>query len=183
MAQKEIVFESHTKSKHKTKHDPGGKNVITLGLLSYFSGYTPVYYERKITDFMSIEAGLGVSYRSYLTDFGMLVWNEGSNSDRRVNYPDRHTDIEDDYASYKYRKAANGTFFSIAPKFYPRDEALDGFYLSPAIQYIQYRFTDRIADETPFPLNSTYYSSTTHDDDIARSNTTVTEKMNCLDSG
>ena len=55
-AQKTITFESKdAKLGHSRAYTRGeGKNSITAGLLSWFNGYVPVYYERSVLSMLSV---------------------------------------------------------------------------------------------------------------------------------
>src|SRR4051812_41444814 len=84
-AQKVITFDSKSSSSstshhHSSKHRTLAKNSLSVGLISWFNGYTPLYYERAVTDFMSIQAGIGVTTRSFGNDLGVIVSGEGTTS-------------------------------------------------------------------------------------------------------
>lgn len=170
-AQKVITFESHTASSGKRHRQEAGANSITFGLGSFINGYNALYYERKVLDFMSISVGGGVTYRSYMNDFGAVLANDGENSDYFF-----YQDIKDDYASYKYRTVSPGLYASLAPRIYFSDEAMNGFYLSPALEVKQYNFKARMADVTVAPNNYYGYS------DVPYSTATASEYMHCLDA-
>jgi hypothetical protein len=172
-AQKIITFESKPIKNEKSKKESYGNNSITLGLGSFLNGYTSLYYERTATRFMSVAVGAGFTYRSYMNDFGAIVWSDGKNS----NLPGAY-DIEDDYSSYKYRKSTPGFYASIAPHFYFNDAPLDGFYLAPMVEMKQYKYEARLADVT-VPVDNYGYSY--KDADVPRSTGSMSEHMNCID--
>ncbi len=172
-AQKVITFES--KPIKKGAHKLGeGANSLTLGVGSFMNGYTAIYYERRAFPFMSVAVGGGFTYRSYMNDFGMLIWDDGQNSEYSST-----RDIHDHYAAYKFRKATPGLYASISPKFYFNDEPLDGFYLAPMLEIKQYKFDARLADVTAPPDNS--YSYDYSDESVPHSAAIMPEHMNCLD--
>ncbi len=177
-AQKMITFESHDgpSSSHKRHTGVNGKNSVTIGLVSWINGYTPVYFERAIGSHFSVQIGAGFTSRSYLNDFGMLVWNDGKDNSDRFKGND---DVEDHYENYKFRKTLIGPYFSIAPKvyFHP-DDLMNGAYVSPMLEYKSYQFEAQKADITEQADN--YYSN--YDDrDIPHTKEKVNEHMNCLD--
>lgn len=151
-AQKVITFESHdSKTGHKKSGTAGeGKNSVTVGLLSWFSGYTPVYYERSVLSMLSLQVGAGVTTRSFGADLGYGIYSEGETSDIFTSQNSRN-DVKDDYAHYKFRKSLPGLFVSFAPKLYYHDEGMDGAYVSPTISYKVFRFAAQMADETADP--------------------------------
>src|SRR4051812_15433147 len=107
MAQKMITFDDHpssspaSRSKKSRKKDDG-KNALAIGIGSALNGYMPLYYERAIGQSFTLQAGAGITFRSYLNDLAMImVYEDGVSSDYFDNYG--VTDIDDNYASYKYR--------------------------------------------------------------------------------
>jgi hypothetical protein len=178
--QKTIVFGSvkTTKSKkygHKQEEDYG-RNTITVSLLSYLDGYTAVSYERMINEFFTISAGAGVTYKNLWMQMGDQIASIGSYNSL-VNRPGDIQDIEDEYGDFQYRKARLGTYFSLSPKFYPRNESLDGSYVAPLFEYRDYRFGAQRAMETPV-ANSDFDGSA---NSVPRSNEWMTETVRCLD--
>ena len=175
-AQKMITFESHNlseRSSHHTRKD--AKNSLTAGIASAAAGYTPFYYERTITPFLTIQAGAGFTYRSMLNDLGEMIYNTGSNNDNfNVNLL---SDIADDYSAYKFRKAGIGQYFSLSPKFYLQESALDGGYIGPMVEYKRFVYKARLADES---INAKSWYA--YDDvDVPHSSNTMNEYMRCID--
>lgn len=178
-AQKMITFESRSVSSHsrrgRSRHDDG-KNSLTMGIASMFNGYIPFYYERTLLPMLTVQVGAGITFRSYLNDFGMLLYDDGNNTDffKGAN----RSDISDRYYSYKYRKTSLGQYFSIAPKVYFRESALNGAYIGPMLEYKNFRYKAQLADVTVDPDN--YYHSS-DDRDLPRASQTMDEQMKCLD--
>src|SRR5215217_3292707 len=120
-AQKMITFESRSGSSHGRRsrsHQDDGKNSLTMGVASMLNGYIPFYYERTILPMLTVQVGAGITFRSYLNDFGMLLYDDGDKTDffKGAN----RSDISDKYYAYKYRKMSLGQYFSVAPKVYFR---------------------------------------------------------------
>jgi hypothetical protein len=172
-AQKTITFDSKPVKKGSRKEEVHGDNSLTLGIASLINGYTPLYYERKLTKFMSVCVGGGFTYRSYMNDFGAIVWNDGENS----NYSGV-SNIHDDYSSYKYRQTSPGLYAALSPHFYFNDAPLDGFYIAPMVEVKQYRYNAKLADVT-IPLDN--YSYSYEDRDVPRTTDVFAEHMNCID--
>ena len=176
-AQKMITFESHEVHAHSRTASSDGKNSVTMGIVSWINGYTPVYYERAVAGILSIQAGAGFTSRSYMNDLGMAIWNDGNQNSDRFNGSD---DIEDHYEYYKFRKATIGTYFSIAPKIYfGEDNLMNGVYVAPMLEYKSYRYRAQLADITQPAAD--YYSSYDDDRTIPHVKDEVKEHMNCMD--
>lgn len=187
-AQKTITFEQHSsnKSYQRKKYEEAKKNTITIGLVSALNGYTPFYYERKITNFLSIQVGAGITYRSIGNDFGQVTWNDGKNSEFTDNSGSEIQDVADQYYHYKYRKSQIGNMLSLSPRIYFSDNCMEGFFLAPAIEWKSYKYKAQMADEnktTADKGNGNYSTWEFEDDDrnVPRSGQKMKEHMNCLD--
>ena len=142
-AQDTVYFEknnSYANGKKKTKHS-AELNIIKISPLSFISGFVPVYYERELNSFLSIQVGAGITTRNYVKgwfnnigdeeDFnqGETTWsapgNEG-NSNQLDPY---------DYAT---RKPDIGYCFSIQPRIYFESEGMDGSFIGISYDYYHY---------------------------------------------
>lgn len=178
-AQKMITFDSRSSSSsnsnyRRSRPQDDGKNSITMGVGSMLNGYIPFYYERTLLPMLTIQVGAGFTFRSFPNDLGMAIYDDGQNSDHfRGGYL---YDISDKYSSYKYRKSSVGQYFSIAPKVYFGESALNGAYIGPMLEYKRFRYKAKLADVT---VDARSYSYS--DDNVPRSAETMNERMNCLD--
>ncbi|HRO41530.1 MAG TPA: hypothetical protein PL009_01755 [Flavipsychrobacter sp.] len=161
------------------------KNSVTLGIVSAINGYTPVYYERALTSFLSVQVGAGITYRSFGNDFGQIIWNDGKNSELVENGVAGMQDVDDQYYHYKHRKAALGSYFSVAPKIYFSDNVMDGFYLAPTVEWKMYRFNAQMANTNKsleeIQNSYSYFSFDSDDRNIPKTSNKLAESMNCLD--
>jgi hypothetical protein len=82
IGQKVITFESKDAKLGHNKAFKGGegKNSITAGMLSWFNGYVPVYYERSVLSMLSIQIGAGATCRTLGSDLGFVMAGEGETS-------------------------------------------------------------------------------------------------------
>lgn len=178
-AQKMITFDSRSSSSgnsnyKRSRRQDDGKNSITMGVGSMLNGYIPFYYERTLLPMLTIQVGAGFTFRSFPNDLGMAIYDDGATSDYfRGGY---RYDVSDKYSSYKYRKASIGQYFSIAPKVYFGESALNGAYIGPMLEYKRFRYKAQLADVTVDPGS---YSHS--DDQVQRSTQTMNERMDCLD--
>lgn len=154
------------------------KNAVGMPILSWVQGYLPVYYERQLTKFLSIKAGVGLTFRSFTNDLGMLIWKDGKNSDYFDEYETpNENDISDTYESYKFRKPGVGYYVSIAPKFYVHNEGMNGFCVYPSLEYKHFGFKAQFA-RTDVSTNNV----TTYDTELPRQkNKFMNEANKCLD--
>ncbi len=174
-----ITFESTDNNPSVKLKSEYKKNAIGIPILSWVQGYLPVYYERHLTDFMSIKAGIGISFRSFTNDLGMVIWNDGKTSGYFDEYDTPgESDIADTYESYKFRKPGVGFYASIAPKFYIHTEGMNGFSVYPSLEYKHFSFKTQLARTDVSTNGLSYY------DDKAlprQKNTFQNENNRCLD--
>ncbi len=144
--QETVVFStksSSPKEKKKRNGTSGYDNVVKIAPLSFIIGKIPVYYERRINDFISVQAGLGLTSKHYFNDilysdgegptdnfYKSLKWNDANTTE---NFADNSPYGGDG------RKYNLGYTFSVEPRVYfDTDEGLDGFFLG--IGYTKSRF-------------------------------------------
>jgi hypothetical protein len=185
-AQKTITFgssERSERSEHSRSHSEteSAKNSLTLGIASWLNGFVPVYYERAVLPFMSVQVGAGITMRSFSNDFAQVLLNDGEKSDVfDDSYSSDMTDVDDSYENYKYRKQRVGFYASVAPKIYFRDNCMDGFYLAPTFELKHYKYQAQLANvnKTTAYSNSGDYSD---DRSVPHVKETMEESMKCYD--
>ena len=124
-------------SKKTTRQKGNGEeqNILKIGALYFVSGNIPLYYERKIMPWLSIQAGIGLTSRDFVAD--VVNWYlDNINQDEGLN----------PYYQYKERKPLVGVYASLQPKFYVIDPALAGFWISPMVEFKQYNFKANLSD-------------------------------------
>ena len=171
-AQKTITFESTNKSGQSKSRAGDGKNSLTIGVISWFNGVVPVYYERSLLSMLSVQGGIGLTTRSFGADFGTLM--EGDVESENFEYPN---DIPDDYTYYKYRKTQPGVYLSVSPRVYYDDDVMDGMFIAPTFSYKLNRYAAQKADETVDAVFTDDDRKVPHTSDV------FNEHIRCLDLG
>ncbi|MFT5819494.1 MAG: hypothetical protein ACI8ZM_000718 [Crocinitomix sp.] len=110
---KVVVFNS-SKSERKSSDVV---NILKFGMLEPFSGSFSVYFERVLTDKISVEAGLGLTINDYL--------NVALN------------DIDDLIGNSNGNEAKLGQAFSLGVRYYPGFIPED-FYVAPEFRFKRY---------------------------------------------
>ncbi len=172
-----ITFEStsnnpiHNKLTYK-------KNSVGMSLLSWVQGYLPVYYERNLLPFLSIKAGVGITFRSFTNDLGQVIWNDGKRSEFFDSYNGPYQDVKDSYEHYTYRLGGVGYYFAFAPKFYVHSEGMNGFTVSPMIEFKHFASKAKTA-RTDIDVTNNYAYT---DNDLPRTPVGFQkETLNCID--
>lgn len=136
-----VIFnENKTASEKKKSRKSGEDNVIKIAPLGFISGSFPVYFERRINDFFTVQVGVGLTSKNYLRS---AIQKEGNINN--INYPwgdnSSKTDASERLFSFDYRKPAIGYMFSIQPRLYFESEAPDGSFLSASYDYYSYKYS------------------------------------------
>jgi hypothetical protein len=137
-----------TSKKEKTLYTYNHMIVKTNPFLPIF-GKGLVELEREINDFLSVQVGLGVTFKRSYTggdeDFAifssqdLMVYSE---SDLWVN------DEPDDYNDLDFHKQKVGFIASIQPRLYFESEGFEGWYLAPVFTYSYNPYGARSVVET-----------------------------------
>ena len=148
-----IIFNSPSGSSNKKKKT-GEDNIIKIAPLGFISGTFPVFYERKITDFLGLQVGFGITSKNYVraglqTEFTATT----------ITYAP--TPISNDRSEgiygFDYRTVKTGTMFTIQPRFYFDSEGLDGSFLGLSFDNYTYNFEiPGIVKNTTMGFTDTY---------------------------
>ncbi len=164
-AQETVIFSKEgRKSSTSKKKSTGEENIVKISPLSFIGGVIPVYYERAINDFFSIQAGLGVTSKNYLKDalaesdfyvpnVKSIKWSDGSPSSTYQNMSS--------LTDYNNRKAKIGYYASIEPRVYFDDDGLSGGFIG--ISYSTAKFkadAQKIVTGVPVTGDPTYSNAT-----------------------
>jgi hypothetical protein len=152
----------HSKyDKHKKKAS-SEKNIIKFSPLGFLTGAFPIYYERVVNDFFTVQTGLGLTNRNYVRS---IVQQASDNSNLNINYPwDVNSGIT--YRTeapffFEYRSVAPGFMFSIQPRLYFESDAPDGAYLGVSYDFYRYNFkTPQMRYDSIYSLNYTQRGGT-----------------------
>lgn len=170
-AQDTVYFQRQQPVKYGKKNKSGSaeKNIVKLSPLSFISGQIPVFFEREINSFFSIQGGLGITTHNYweelidkandgsTTEFQSITWDDGSTNNTYENL------TPSGYSNY--RKSKMGTFFSLEPRIYFESEGMDGSYISLTYRNMAYKTAANKIDASggfssdPVYLNTTFAES------------------------
>jgi hypothetical protein len=132
-----IIFNKPTSTKSEKKQGQSSENnIIKIAPLGLVSGTFPLLYERRITDFLSIQIGAGLTNRNYSRNAF-----QSENGIESIKYTNG---VQNDLSEYVYefssRKATMGSMFTIQPRVYFASEGLEGSYLGLSFDNYKYNF-------------------------------------------
>jgi hypothetical protein len=122
LAQTENVTVTYSKVQYnKTTKERTIFNLIKINPLLIFNGDIPIYFERRLGDKYSVEAGLGITHTDYIYE--------------AFHIDDYYYYDEDFERNAKIGYSVSGSF-----KYYPSNytKALDEFYFGPEIRHRRY---------------------------------------------
>jgi hypothetical protein len=140
-----IIFsESARTPSSKKKSASGEDNIVKIAPLGFITGQFPLLYERRITDFLTVEIGGGITNRNYLRG-AFVSAGEGDDASMFKEYPWSSSgsdyDVAEPLYSFDARKPAMGYLFRISPRIYFESEAPDGSFLGLQFNHATYNFT------------------------------------------
>jgi hypothetical protein len=115
-----IRFSEDQKEDSKKKSSNVSTSIIKIAPIAFIAGYFPVFVERELNDWLSIQVGMGVTFKSAADDI-FSNWSdvlEGT----------------DTYTDYSYRATNLGFLLSVSPRLYFDSEGLEGGYLAPEMR-------------------------------------------------
>lgn len=137
-----IIFTNSSSEHKKKKKATGESNIIKISPLGLASGTFPITYERRITDYFSMQGSAGITMRNYAR--GLFIHRkDGNDANIKYTYPwtDEYMyDISEPLYGFDFRKAKMGYMVSLQPRIYFESEGLDGGFLGLSFDYYRYNF-------------------------------------------
>ena len=138
-----VNFTTAKKKKRSTE-----TNFVKIAPLSFLSGSVPIYYERKINDFLSVQVGAGVTTRNYLKEWinnGEIGGNNGDNNKDEIkwNGVTPYNNNLNSHSDFTNRKSSIGYTVSVEPRIYFDNEGIGGSFVSIGYSLSKYKTSSR----------------------------------------
>lgn len=127
-----IRFDDDSYRGKSNKKPKAPRHIIKTAPFAFIMGYMPVFYEYRMKDWLTLQAGVGVNFKPVTYDVMDLVAAESCTDDVCPNYYD-----------FSIRKIKTGALLSVAPRLYFGSDAPEGGYVSP-----EFRVYARRSDAT-----------------------------------
>lgn len=155
---------SYGNTAKKNKHS-AELNIIKISPLSFLSGFVPVYYERELNSFLSIQVGAGITTRNYVKGWFNNVGDEDNFNQGETQWAapgnEGNSNQLDPY-NYTNRKPVIGFCFSVQPRIYFESEGMDGSFIGISYDYYHYANNQKLIVPGPGNGNgSPMFSSST----------------------
>ncbi len=144
-AQQTVYFSKDSSAVSKKKYNRSSEtNIIKIAPLSFLFGIVPVFYERRISDLFSIQAGAGITIKNYMKDLvDNLEIGKVEDEDYTFNWNGGQGNFYNFASEDQKPKYKTGTYFSIQPRVYFDGEAMDGYYMGISYDNTSYKFGSR----------------------------------------
>ncbi len=146
-----IIFNSGSTATQKNSYTDF-KGIIKVDPLAFISGKIPVSYERKFSDLFSVQLSAGLTSKNYLQN---VIADADVNTKVDFNtagLPNGYQDETDVLYKYDHRTAKLGYMFSIQPRVYISEEALEGSYFALGFNKLRFNYsTPGLVENTSSP--------------------------------
>lgn len=140
MAQKTRVIEFGSDSKDSDNEYK--LNIVKTSPVSFIFGKQPIEFERELTDYLSVQAGIGLTFPAVLsgTTGGLISYLiDSAGETQECNSEQWTNDYCDDIFDPSFRKTKLGFNLSISPRLWFSSDGIEGSYIAPVLRYITYR--------------------------------------------
>lgn len=141
-----IIFKTNTKKNTRNKRS-SENNIIKIAPLGFISGRLPISYEKRITDFFSLQLTGGVTFRNYSRNFLKETFAGGNNYDsENTKYqikalPTGVDDKTDPLYVFNSRKTNIGYMLSLQPRLYFDNDGLEGSFIALSADLYNYKYS------------------------------------------
>jgi hypothetical protein len=146
--------ENQKKTAEKSSHPM----IIKTSPISPIFGKGLLELEREVTDYLSIQVGVGATFKP-LVDISLtnLIFEEDSNSGSCESEL-WENDYCDNYEDFDIRRSVPSFLFSFSPRFFFESDGFEGSYIAPKFRYSKNKFEVQSIQEDFGELtrNSTY---------------------------
>jgi len=131
----------HKKYDSRHRKPSGEDNTIKIAPLGFISGTFPVYYERVINDFFSVQGGIGLTSTNYIRNAFQTVDNPITPSYPWGTNNGNVYDISDAALKMNPRKANLGFLVSVQPRIYFDSDAPEESFMGISYDFYRYNFS------------------------------------------
>lgn len=117
-------------------------NIIKTSPSAFLFGRVPFEFERELTDFLSVQVGLGLTFSSALSGLSselLAEINDESSGNNYCNSEQWTNDYCDDLSDADIREGKLGTIISFSPRLWFDSDGMDGSYIAPLLRYSTYK--------------------------------------------
>ena len=162
-AQEVVYFSDSTTNsgKGRKKGRSTEMNIVKISPLAFLAGIVPIYYEREIKDFLSVQVGAGITMKNYIRGWtGNMEMNEPKVTKSTWNGVPQSDESMMEINNFEERTYSTGYHVSIQPRIYFESEGLEGSFIGFAFDKSRYNFSTRKVETGPGVFNVEYTNET-----------------------
>lgn len=116
------------------------RNVIKTSPTTFIFGKQPIEFERELTNFLSLQAGVGVTFYTAISNLSGSIFSDfWSDVFDNCNTGQWQEDYCDDLSDRSIRNGKLGLMFSISPRLWFGSDGIDGSYVAPVLRYSNFK--------------------------------------------
>lgn len=130
------VTQSGGQNSSKTSDE---KNIIKINPFIYANGEVPVYYERFIYSWLSVEGAIGPTFRDQMQDIYNTIILDNGEKEYDLTMMHKNSTVE------------IGVVTKLSARFFPgsADDRPEGFYIGPYISYATHNLNFHLSQDDP----------------------------------
>jgi len=125
--------------------------ILKTSPTAFIFGRQPVEIEKEVQDYMSLQAGLGVTFEPLWAGYNELVNEINDEVDGYYESEQWAIDEPDIYSDYSIRKGKTGFLASISPRLFFESDGFEGMYIAPVLRYSVQNFdVQKVREGLPY---------------------------------
>lgn len=125
--------------------------ILKTSPVSFIFGRQPIELEKEVKDYMSLQAGLGVTFEPLWAGYDNLVNEINEEVDGYYESEQWAYDEPDIYSDYTIRTGKPGLMASISPRLFFDSDGSEGMYIAPVLRYSVQKFeVQQVLEDVPF---------------------------------
>lgn len=109
--------------------------ILKTSPVSFIFGRQPIELEKELKDYMSLQAGVGVTFEPLWAGYEDLVNEINDEVDGYYESDQWAIDEPDVYSDYSIRKGKPGFLVSLSPRLFFESDGFEGMYIAPVLRY------------------------------------------------
>ncbi|MBK9335324.1 MAG: hypothetical protein IPM98_01570 [Lewinellaceae bacterium] len=124
--------------------------IVKTSPTSFIFGRQPVEIEKEITDYLSLQVGVGLTFSPFWDGYNELLAELSDEEDIAEISDQWAYDVQDNYSDYSIRTGSIGPILSLSPRLFFESDGYEGFYVAPVLRYsIQHYRVQKIREGLP----------------------------------
>ncbi|MCC6279543.1 MAG: hypothetical protein IT262_03020 [Saprospiraceae bacterium] len=125
--------------------------ILKTSPVSFIFGRQPIELEKEMNDFLSLQAGAGVTFEPLWSAYDELLNEINDEFNGSTESELWASDEPDNYADYSIRTGKIGLQFSVSPRLFFDSDGYEGMYIAPVFRYSTQKFeVQKVREGVPY---------------------------------